>query len=201
MKHIIVISIFILLSGCDQTTPKLTKLPADTVILAFGDSLTYGTGASSGQDYPSILEQLTSLHVINAGVPGEISRDGLKRLQPLLDEHQPDLLILIHGGNDILRRIPAQQTADNIRQMIAEARQRNTHVIMMGVPQPGLFLMSSAEMYQQIAENQKIATDLETLPEILADPGLKSDRVHPNEEGYRIMAENIYRLLQENGAL
>lgn len=201
MKHIIVICIFILLSGCDSTTPKLTKLPADAVILAFGDSLTYGTGASREQDYPSILEQLTSLQVINAGIPGEISRDGLKRLPSLLGEHQPDLVILIHGGNDILRKIPTQQTADNINQMVELAHQQNIDVIMLGVPQFGLFLMSSADIYQQIAESRQIASDLETLPEILGNPALKSDMIHPNNQGYQTMAENIYRLLQEQGAL
>jgi acyl-CoA thioesterase I len=190
-----------LLVSCGQPDSSLTFLAEDAVILAFGDSLTYGTGASPGNRYPDILSELCGRSVINAGIPGEISQQGLARLPDLLDQHEPDLLILIHGGNDILRKISSSVTADNIRQMVAEARLRNIQVIMLGVPQPGLWLMSSAEIYRQIAENQTVVADLDTLPDILGSRRLKSDMIHPNDEGYRVLAENIYRLLQEKGAL
>ncbi len=190
----------VLLMGCEPS-PTLPRLQKDAVILAFGDSLTYGTGASPESSYTSILGELTGLTVVNAGVPGEISRNGLQRLPNLLDAHEPNLLILIHGGNDILRKIPANQTENNIRAMIEAARQRNIAVVMLGVPRPGLFLMSSAGFYQEIQSSLQVASDLETLPEILGDQKLKSDMIHPNVDGYRIMAENIYRLLQQNGAL
>ncbi|WP_031434512.1 GDSL-type esterase/lipase family protein [Methylomarinum vadi] len=200
MKSLVIVAIIMLLGGCEQQ-PRLNKLPDDAVILAFGDSLTYGTGVNKEQSYPTILSQLTDRQVINAGIPGEISGDGLTRLPELLDEYQPELLILIHGGNDFIRRLPTQQTADNIRQMIAAARQRNIDVILLGVPQPGLLLMSSAELYGRISDSLQIANDLETLPEILATPSLKSDLVHPNAQGYRLLAENISSLLQERGAI
>nr|WP_305909554.1 GDSL-type esterase/lipase family protein [Methylomarinum sp. Ch1-1]MDP4522473.1 GDSL-type esterase/lipase family protein [Methylomarinum sp. Ch1-1] len=105
MKPILFACFLMLLFGCEQP-PQLNKLPTEAVILAFGDSLTYGTGASPQRNYPSVLSQLTGLQVINAGIPGEISRNGRKRLPDILDKQQPDLLILIHGGNDILRKIP-----------------------------------------------------------------------------------------------
>ncbi|WP_349432119.1 arylesterase [Methylomarinum sp. Ch1-1] len=200
MKPILFACFLMLLFGCEQP-PQLNKLPTEAVILAFGDSLTYGTGASPQRNYPSVLSQLTGLQVINAGIPGEISRNGRKRLPDILDKQQPDLLILIHGGNDILRKIPPQQTQENIRQMIEEANRRNIDVVLFGVPRPGLIMMSSAALYQQIAENQAVVHDLNTLPEILGDPALKSDMIHPNDRGYRIIAENVYRLLQQQGAL
>lgn len=201
MKKLFLALLILFLSACDKPTPVFEKMSQDAVILAFGDSLTYGTGALQNADYPSVLSKLSSLEVINDGVPGEISGDGVKRLPSLLDEYQPELLILIHGGNDMLRKIPQQQTINNLKQMIAEARQRNIKVIMMGVPKPSLLLMDSAEIYRQVAEQEKIPIDLETLPKILSTNHLKSDAIHPNADGYKLMAQNIFNLLVETGAL
>lgn len=193
-------AIVLFLSACEQQ-PVVSKLPDDAVILAFGDSLTYGTGASSEQDYPSILSELTSLQVINAGIPGEITRNGIRRLPNLLDQHEPDLLVLIHGGNDILRKIPATQTTNHLQQMIQEADVREISVVMLGVPNLSLFLMSSADIYQNLASENQIPIDLDALPEILSDKSLKSDAIHPNNAGYRLMAESIHQLMQDSGAL
>jgi lysophospholipase L1-like esterase len=101
----------------------------------------------------------------------------------------------------MIRRIPSQQISDNLKQMIDEARQRNIKVVMLGVPKLNLFLLDSAEFYQQVADKQKVPIDLETLPKILSTTALKSDTIHPNNEGYRLMAENIYNLLVNSGAL
>ncbi len=195
------ITLFIFLSACGTPEPTFEKLSKDAVILAFGDSLTYGTGASAGMSYPEILSSLSFRKVINAGIPGEISSAGLKRLPALLDEHQPELLILIHGGNDMIRKIPQQQILNNLQQMLNEAKQRNIKVVMFGVPKPSLFLMSSAEIYQQIADQHLVPIDLETLPKILRSNNLKSDAIHPNSAGYKMMAENIFNLLVDTGAL
>jgi lysophospholipase L1-like esterase len=188
-------------AACNNTAPLLGKLPTDAVILAFGDSLTYGTGASAQHDYPSVLAQLTGHEVINAGVPGEISQDGRQRLPALLDEVRPGLLILIHGGNDILRQIAADQTRDNLKAMINEAKQRHIPVVMLGVPKFGLVFLHSAEFYAELAKSEAVASDLETLPNILAANELKSDAIHPNDQGYQRLAENIAALLQKQGAL
>jgi acyl-CoA thioesterase-1 len=202
MKNVfIVLPLLIILSSCSKSPDALNKLPNHAVILAFGDSLTYGTGASPQRDYPSILARLTTRQVVNAGRPGEISGDGLKRLPELLDLHQPDLLILIHGGNDMLRRIPAEQTAENLKQMIALAQDRQIGVIMLGVPSPNILWMSSADFYQAIAEAMDVPIDLETLPEVLGDNSLKSDLIHPNDQGYERIATQIHGLLVDSGAL
>ena len=176
-------------------------MPGNAVILAFGDSLTYGTGVANGNDYPSVLADLSHREVINQGVPVEISADGLKRLPPLLDEIKPQLLVLIHGGNDILKKIPEQETTRNLGGMLAEAKNRHIPVVMMGVPKPGPFLMESAPMYQTLAEREEIAIDLDTLPSILGDNSLKSDMIHPNNAGYKQMATHLFNLLKEAGAL
>lgn len=201
MNKAFLILLLLVLAACEKPAPVFEKLSQDAVILAFGDSLTYGTGASKETNYPAILSTISSFQVINAGIPGEISHQGVKRLPALLDEYQPELLILIHGGNDMLRKIPQHQTIANLKQMISIAKQHNAQVVMLGVPKPSLFLMSSADLYQQVAEELKIPIDLETLAKILSSNNLKSDAIHPNDQGYKLMAENIYMLLTETGAL
>jgi lysophospholipase L1-like esterase len=126
-------ALLLLIAGCD-TGDRLQPLTENAVILAFGDSLTHGTGADIEQAYPSRLQALISRTVINAGVPGEISKTGLRRLPALLKKHQPELLILCHGGNDILRRNNQKQTKENLQQMIDLARSNNTQVVLIGVP-------------------------------------------------------------------
>ncbi len=201
MKKWLFASVLLFLTACGQQPPALTKLSDDAVILAFGDSLTYGTGATAEHDYPHILAQMSGREVINAGVPGEISQQGLQRLPELLDEHQPNLLILIHGGNDILRKLPASQTQNNLKAMIDEAKRRQIQVVLLGVPEFGLVFLHSAKFYEELAQAENIANDMKTLPEILANSALKSDTVHPNDQGYQRLAENIASLLKEQGAL
>jgi len=201
MRQIVSVILVLLLSACKERVNPLPKLSGDAVILAFGDSLTRGSGASANNDYPSILAGLSKHEVINEGVPGEISADGLKRLPALLDNYQPAMLIVIHGGNDILKKIPEDVTANNLKNMINEAKSRNIIVVMLGVPKPGLFFLESAEIYQQLAEENNITTDLDTLPDILGDKKLKSDPIHPNNEGYKLMATKIFELLKDTGAL
>ncbi len=201
MFKVLILFSTLFLVACDKSAPVFEKISEDATILAFGDSLTYGTGASQDGGYPNILSTLSSREVINAGVPGEITRNGLKRLPALLDKLQPELLILIHGGNDLLRKTPQQQTLNNLKKMIDEAQQRNIKVVMLGVPKPSLLLFDSAEIYQKIAEQEQIPIDLETMPDILSSNELKSDTVHPNDQGYQIMAEKIFNLLVDTGAL
>ncbi|MDP2252857.1 MAG: GDSL-type esterase/lipase family protein, partial [Thiobacillus sp.] len=94
-----------LLAACDRV-PTLPKLDSHDVIVAFGDSLTHGTGASADTAYPAVLASLTGLAVINAGVPGDTTSSGLARLPAVLEEHRPRLVLLCLGGNDMLRKQP-----------------------------------------------------------------------------------------------
>jgi lysophospholipase L1-like esterase len=194
--------LLLLLSACgEDKPPQLEKLPEDAVILAFGDSLTRGNGASSGNDYPSQLQALTRRTVINAGVPGEVSQQGLERLPALLDETRPQLMILAHGANDLLRRLPNAALEANLRAMIRLARERGVQVVMLGVPQPALLFMSGAEIYPRIAREEGVPIDPTTLAGILADEKYKSDPIHPNDTGYRRMAEAVEVLLRASGAI
>lgn len=201
MKHFITLILFTLLSACGaDTAPQLSKLPNDAVILAFGDSLTNGNGAERNNSYPAVLAALSGRTVINDGISGEESGPGLKRLPAALEQYEPELLILCHGGNDMLRKKNLATMESNIRQMIKLAQDKNIPVVLLGVPKPGLF-PSTYEGYKTIAESNDVIFIDDLVINILKDDALKSDSVHPNKDGYRVMAETIYTALKESGAL
>lgn len=189
-----------LLSACGGE-PPLPPLPEDAVILAFGDSLTHGTGASPGESYPAVLEGLTGRRVVNAGVPGEVSAAGRQRLASLLEQHRPDLLLLCHGGNDLLRKLDRDRLRENLQAMVQTARQRDIPVVLIGVPRPALLLLESDDIYPALAAELGIPFEGELLAEIIGDSGLKADQVHPNAAGYRELAEGIAELLDRHGAI
>jgi len=187
------------LAGCGKP-PKIPALAPDAVVLAFGDSLTFGTGASEEESYPAQLERLIGRKVARAGVPGEVSADGLKRLPGVLDEYEPRLLVLCHGGNDFLRRLSKQQVASNVRAMIQLARSRGIAVVLIGTPEPG-FTVTPPAFYAEIAREFGIPYEEGVIGQILRDASLKSDPIHPNARGYRMLAEQIAVLLKKSGAL
>ena len=193
------LAMLLLASGCGQQE-KLPPLAPDAVLLAFGDSLTYGTGANENESYPVQLERLAGRRVIREGVPGEISAAGLARLPAVLDEHHPRLLLLCHGGNDFLQRLPKEQAAENLRAMIRLAKSRGVDVLLIGTPEPG-FTLTPPAFYAGIAREFRIPYEGDALGKILRDSSLKSDQVHPNAQGYRLMAERVYDLLRKSGAL
>jgi acyl-CoA thioesterase I len=196
---LLVAASLLLFSGCSEKL-RLPPLAADATILAFGDSLTYGTGASQDQSYPVVLAKLSGHNVINAGVPGETTADGLARLPRTLEENDPDLVILCLGGNDFLRRLDPAQTRANLTRMIEMIRAANIPLVLVAVPQLGLF-SGGDPMYKELAKQFKLPIEGEILAEVLHDRDLKSDQIHPNADGYRHMAEALLALLKNSGAI
>lgn len=190
-----------LLPGCSEAPPPLSPLSEDAVILAFGDSLTYGSGVEAEQSYPAVLERLTGRTVINAGVRGELSAEGLERLPEALEAHRPELLVLCHGGNDLLRKRDRGRLKDNLRQMVALARSRGVEVVLLGVPKPKLFLLESEALYAELAGELALPYDGEVLPRLEADEEMKSDPIHLNTAGYRRLAGAVAELLRSAGAI
>lgn len=193
--------ILLLLAACSRDVQRLQPLAADAVILAFGDSLTYGSGVGADGSYPAVLERLSGHTVINSGIPGELSQQGLSRLAAELDEYKPSLLILCHGGNDMLRKQSMETMQGNLEKMIQQARGRGVQVVLLGVPQPALLGMKSAKVYKLVADDLNVPLEADVIPEVLSDTRFKSDQIHPNAAGYEMMAEAVYRLLVRNGAL
>jgi acyl-CoA thioesterase I len=189
-----------LLLGACGGSPKLEKLATGDVVLAFGDSLTYGTGANPGESYPAVLERAIGRKVVNAGVPGETSAQGLARLPGVLEETQPKLLILCHGGNDFLQKLDEGRAAQNIRAMIDMARSKGVAVVLMATPKPGL-PPSVPDFYAQIAKEAKVPFEDSAIRAIAFDNRLKSDLVHPNAQGYAQMASALEKILRKSGAI
>ena len=190
----------VLISGCSDNDQQLGYIPENGTILAFGDSLTQGIGAPNGDDYPSQLQQLSSRRVINAGVSGEETREGVIRLPDLLEKHQPQLLILLQGGNDILRNRPYSEIRNNLGGMIEAAQAQNIPVLLIGVPEKKLF-SDSAPFYSELAEKYSLVLLNSELAGLLRKPSYKSDPVHLNNRGYRQLAVVIHQLLIDYNAL
>lgn len=190
------------LSACGDTEQtSLQSLSKEAVILAFGDSLTYGTGADHlTESYPAVLSALSGRTVINAGVPGEISREGLARIESLLEQHQPQLVLLCHGGNDLIRKLSEAELKQNLSRMIQVIREQGAEVVMLSVPKPGLFL-KAAPVYQEVAQLHQVPIENNIIPDIESENSLKSDPIHPNADGYRLLAERIHEWLNQSGAL
>jgi lysophospholipase L1-like esterase len=202
MKHaltklLVFLFLIIQLIACSDDIPQISALDNNAVIVAFGDSLTYGSGANSAtQSYPAHLAKLTGLTVINKGIPGEISQQGLKRLSTVLNETQPDLVILCHGGNDLIRKLGKAELKSNLDKMITLIKESGAQVILIGVPNFSLML-NVPELYPTLAKQHDIPSELSILPKIERDPALKSDPIHPNAQGYTLLAESIYQIIKQ----
>ena len=195
----ICISLALLITSCSDSE-RLTSLNNQQAILAFGDSLTYGNGADVSQSYPEQLSQLLNMEVINAGISGEKSKQGLQRLSALLDEYQPQLLLLCHGGNDILKKQNLNSMKENLAGMIEMTQNRGIQVVLISVPGATLFL-PDIEQYQELAEQYNIPLENNIIKDVLKQASLHSDAIHPNAQGYQLIAEAVYTLLEDNGAL
>jgi len=173
------------------------ELKADATILAFGDSLTYGYGALPHESYPARLEQKLHRTVINAGIPGELSEQGLQRLPPLLHKYHPDILILCHGGNDLLQKKSLTSLRYNLEQMIRLARAQQIEVVLIAVPEFGLLHLEPLPVYEELAKAYRLPIESNILSGLLHDNRYKSDYIHPNAAGYEKMAEAVEKIVRK----
>ena len=192
--------ILVVLAVACGGSQRLPRLEQGAVVLAFGDSLTLGVGARPEESYPAVLERAIGRKVVNAGVSGETSAEGLARLPEALDETHPALVILCHGGNDFLRRLEEAGTVSNVRAMIELAKAHGAAVLLVATPRPGL-PPSVPAFYAEVAKAEHVPLEDAVIRTIEFDNSLKSDYVHPNAEGYARMAQAIGERLRQAGAL
>lgn len=195
---IIWVMLFVAACGADQ---QYHALPAKANVVILGDSLTYGTGAGEGEDYASILARNTGWNVINAGVPGNTTANGLLRLPDLLaahetGEHKIDLLIVELGGNDFLKHIPEAETIANLKSILAQAKAQNIQTLLLAIPKfspmgAAFGNLSDHALYEALAEETSTPLVKEVFSNVLAKNSLKSDPIHPNAEGYRLVEAGL----------
>jgi acyl-CoA thioesterase I len=188
------------LAGCGEKVPRLGPVGPNDVIVAFGDSLTYGTGATEAESYPVILGRLINRNVVAAGVPGEMTAGGLTRLESVIEEHRPALMIVCLGGNDMLRKLDDGQIRGNLREIIRTIKAKGISVVLVGVPKPAL-ITSAPVFYEEVAREFGIPYEGKIVTSVLYKPEFKADPIHPNAQGYRKMAEAIAELLKKAGAV
>lgn len=166
-------------SACSRDI-KLSAIPAGKSVLAFGDSVTFGIG--------------------------DTAEAGKLRIQALLDEHKPALVILEMGGNDFLRRRSQQAVKDDLRRIIQQVRQTGAQIVLVAVPELSLLSVvarrpSDAPIYRELAEEEKIPLINDVFSDILARPELCADQIHPNAKGYKQMASGIHAQLKRLGLI
>ena len=203
IRHfILLVAAIILAVACSKI--KEEALPAGSRVLALGDSLTAGAGVAAEQAWPALLASRTGWVIINGGVNGNTSSAGLQRLPALLEQHDPALVLVTLGGNDMLRRVPQQQTIADLQQTLSLIKMHGAKAVMLATPQPSIAgavfqHLSAADFYSQVAEGQQVPLIEDAIADVLSDPQLKVDQLHPNAEGHARLAESIFKELLSIG--
>jgi lysophospholipase L1-like esterase len=185
------------LAACGRSKPLGRAVPAGAVVLALGDSLTFGTGATPETSYPAVLAALSGWQIVNAGVPGDTSAQALERLPELLQQHQPALVLVSIGGNDLLRRLPESDTRANLQRICELAQGAGAQVLVLAVPRPSVaaaFIgaLSDHPMYAEVSTALKLPLHAQGWAGVLADEALRADPIHANARGYAQMARSVY---------
>lgn len=191
------------LAACGRQR-KMDSVPAGAVVLALGDSLTWGTGATPETSYPAVLAGLTAWQVVNAGVPGDTSAAALARLPGLLQEHSPRLVIVGIGGNDFLRRLPPAETRANIRAICQQATASGAQVLLVGIPELSMLAaiarsLGDHPMYGELAAELDVPLHGGGWARVLGDAALRSDAIHANAPGYEAFARGLAARARELG--
>ena len=195
-----------LLAACGREAPRLAAIPGGATVLALGDSLTAGVGATASESWPTLLAEASGWQLINAGVSGDTAPQALERLPALLAEHAPALVIVSIGGNDMLRRADAAGIRATIADICRRAQSAGAQVVLVGVPQPTLLSAAAGRLrdhplYAELADELKLPLYAGGWSEVLSDPALRADTIHANAAGYARFTTGLTAFLRERGLL
>lgn len=169
---------------------KKDVLPSGPLI-CFGDSLTYGTGTEKGMDYPSQLSKMVSKPVVNAGIPGNPTAQALKRLEQDVLSKSPALVLITLGGNDLKNGVAKEIAFGNLKIIVETIQEHGARVVIGGIKFP-LRDRGFGKGYRKLADQTGAFLIPNILKGIMGNRKLMSDPIHPNAEGYQIMAERFY---------
>ena len=165
--------------------------PTGTSIICFGDSLTAGIGAEPERSYPAQLERRIGGPVLNAGRPGDTTGGALDRLDSDVLSHDPRIVLITLGGNDLMQGVPPEEALANLERMVDTIHGRGALVVVGGISLP-LVDQGYGEVYGELRRRTGCLVIENVLEGIIGRPNLMSDRIHPNGEGYRVMAERFH---------
>lgn len=202
---IIVMTGFLAFINACSKTPQHSALPSGTSVLAFGDSVTFGTGAAPHESYPTRLTARSGWKIHNAGIPGDTADYARARIAEAMEESQPKLVIIEIGGNDFLRQRAEAAVKEDIRAMIRAVRQYGATPVLVAVPRlstlPPLAKLGDSPIYAELATEEKVLLVENVFSDILSDNRLKTDPIHPNGRGYQKLADGIAAALVKSGLL
>ena len=177
-------------------TPKIRNTkPSGNIIISFGDSLTYGTGAAEGMDYPSQLSRMISIPIVNAGIPGDTTASALIRLEKDVLSQSPRIVLITLGGNDLKNGVPKEQALHNLRIIIESIQDLGALVVVGGIEVP-FWGKGFGDIYKQLTEELEFILIPNVYKGIMGKHGLMNDRIHPNDAGYTIMANKFYKAVK-----
>ena len=179
-------------SSSDQPIKNYPSTKSGPVLL-FGDSLAAGEGATAGNTLGKQLGRLVGTDILNYGVPGDTTEDGLARLPRALAEN-PKVALVLLGGNDFLKKIPREKTFQNLEKIVTAFQARGSIVMVLGV-RSGIIGGGADEEYESLAERTGAAYVEDVLSGVFAHADLMSDTIHPNDRGYGKIAERIAPIL------
>lgn len=168
---------------------------AGKTIIAFGDSLIVGVGATAGRDMVSRVSQAIGRPIVNAGVAGDTTAAALQRMDETL-ARKPDVVIVLVGGNDAINRVPLDQTVANLRHIITTFHNQGATVLLLGI-RGGIVGDPYRRAFATLARELRAAYVPNVLDSIWGNSYLMADEVHPNDRGHGVMAERITPVLQE----
>lgn len=200
---LIILTLLMLVTGCGKQS-ELPALVPGAVVIALGDSITHGTGAAAGEDYPTLLGEATGWQMINAGIPGDTAGAARQRIEPLLSAHQPDLVIVELGGNDFLRRRKPAEVKADLAVILGIIEEAGVPAVLVAVPhfsvlRATLGALDDAPLYSELAEEAGVLLIPDLLSDILSREDWRADAIHPNATGYRALAGGIHEHLQAAG--
>lgn len=194
-------------SDAESRVGRQAEGSSKPVILFLGNSLSAGYGIDSESAFPSLIQKrIDSLgwefHVVNAGLSGETTSGGLRRVDWLL--RQPiRVLVLELGGNDGLRGVPVEVTRENLEQIIAKTRQRypESEIVLAGMQIPPNLGHDYTRRFRGIYTSLAESEDTHLIPFLLEGVGgvdslMQGDGIHPTVEGHKIVAENVWDVLK-----
>lgn len=171
-------------------TPLVNYPPKNNTIVAFGDSLIEGRGSTGGNDMVSLLSKKIKKPIINLGVSGNTTGEGLARIEEVV-KINPGTVIVLFGGNDYIRNIPKDEVFANLNKIISTLQSNGSFVILLGV-RGGAIRDTFKSSFEDLAKEKGVAYVSDVLSPVFAKPEYMSDIVHPNDAGYVKVTEKIY---------